>query len=162
MKTLPCFGISVLAAILANTAMAQVMPCGGEAPVDTSDIRGAAQFEIASTSHCKGPAVNTSFGPFPLMNTLSAVTTTKVLVISPTDVVSETAVEEEVGGIRQDFNGQQLRRLGELDAMQGKALNMLYADDLGYLQGYTQGQKKRQAVPGRIQVQEPRRGFVGF
>ena len=66
-------------------------------------------------------------------------------------------VQVQGGGVRMDLNTLQMQRLGELDAMQGKAINMQYASTLGYMQGYTAGQQRRMNVPG-----QPRRGFGGY
>ena len=52
-----------------------------------------------------------------------------------------------------DLNVQQMRRLGELDAMQGRPINMNNDNNLGYLQGYTEGQQRKTRAPG---------GFGGF
>ncbi|RYG59004.1 MAG: hypothetical protein EON60_11740 [Alphaproteobacteria bacterium] len=42
-----------------------------------------------------------------------------------------------------DFNTLQMKRLGTFDAMQGRPLNMNHASNLGYVQGYTEGQQRR-------------------
>ncbi len=147
----------------AQRAFAQDKPCGGGDEA-AAEIQGAATFDIQSGANpCKGPAVDTSFGPFPRMNSTAEQTTTKILIKE--DFAEESApepVEDEAGGIRQDFNGQQMRRVGELDARQGRPLNMLYANDLNYLQGYTDCQKQRYSGAGAGQATEPRRGFSGF
>lgn len=54
-----------------------------------------------------------------------------------------------------DFNTLQMKRLGALDAMQGRPLNMNHASNLGYIQGYTEGQQRRMAPQGQ-------RGFGGY
>lgn len=48
----------------------------------------------------------------------------------------------------QDLNVLQMKRLGQLDAMQGRPINMQNASNLGYLQGYTDGQRMRMQTPG--------------
>lgn len=57
--------------------------------------------------------------------------------------VPQAAAEEQM-----DYNNLQMRRLGDMDARQGKPINMNYGGNLYYLQGYTQGQKERLKAPG--------------
>lgn len=57
-------------------------------------------------------------------------------------------------GRPMDLNTLQMQRLGQLDAMQGMPINMRYASTLGYMQGYTAGQKMRLQPQGG--------GFGGF
>jgi hypothetical protein len=48
------------------------------------------------------------------------------------------------------MNTLQMQRLGQLDAMQGRPVNMQNASVLGYMQGYVQGQQMRmQTLPER-------------
>ena len=53
-----------------------------------------------------------------------------------------------------NLNMLQMKRYGELDAMQGRPINMNYANNLGYIQGYTEGQARR--------MRGPQGGFGGF
>ncbi len=53
-----------------------------------------------------------------------------------------------------DLNVLQMRRLGQLDAMQGRPINMGNASNLGSMQGYTEGQQRR--------MQGPTGGFGGM
>lgn len=59
-----------------------------------------------------------------------------------------TLDELEQGGAPEandsvNYNNLQMMRLGELDARQGRPLNMSHADDLFYMKGYTKGQDQR-------------------
>ena len=60
-----------------------------------------------------------------------------------------TNVQVQGGGVPMDLNALQMQRLGELDAMQGRPINMQYASTLGYMQGYTNGQQRRTQAPSR-------------
>lgn len=87
----------------------------------------------------------------------------KPSVLPPQLAAPEEVPEEEAGGIHTDYTNQAAVRLGELDALQGRPLNMSYAENLGYLQGYTRGQKTRQggeAVP--VPSGLAPRGFSNF
>ncbi|RYG59890.1 MAG: hypothetical protein EON60_09020 [Alphaproteobacteria bacterium] len=53
-----------------------------------------------------------------------------------------------------DLNTLQMKRLGTFDALQGRPLNMNHASNLGYVQGYTEGQQRRMMPQGR--------GFGGY
>ncbi len=57
-----------------------------------------------------------------------------------------SAIQQPAVATDIDFNTLQMKRLGALDAMQGRPLNMNHASNLGYVQGYTEGQQKR-AMP---------------
>jgi hypothetical protein len=52
------------------------------------------------------------------------------------DVDVPVAEEQNFG-----YNYKESMRLGQMDAVQGKAMNMKYASNLGYLKGYTKGQE---------------------
>ncbi|PZP40339.1 MAG: hypothetical protein DI585_01300 [Pseudomonas fluorescens] len=47
------------------------------------------------------------------------------------------------GGIQTQYNNREMVKVGQFDALQGRPVNMQYANNLEYLQGYTQGQKIR-------------------
>ncbi len=52
-------------------------------------------------------------------------------------------LEAGTGGSATQYNGRELERLGQLDAMQGKPLNMDHASDINYVRGYTKGNERR-------------------
>lgn len=56
-------------------------------------------------------------------------------------------LEAGTGGAPTQYTHRQMERLGELDALQGKPLNMNRAGDLNYLKGYTRGNERRM-LPG--------------
>jgi len=68
---------------------------------------------------------------------------------------SAEQVAEPVPEQRYDYNQLQMMRLGELDARQGKPINMNHGGNLYYLQGYTKGQQERLNAPAG-------RGFGGM
>jgi len=135
--------------LISGGVVAQVNTC---IPPDAGlGVAGAAAFNVASAG-CKKVDYSSPLGPLPAKEGLALPDeakkavwqppereTARIVVPQPTD---EADVPEKVDQ-NYEYNYKQFRRLGELDAQQGKPMNMKYAGNLGYLKGYTEGQDAR-------------------
>lgn len=146
-----------LGTCVATTAMAAVEDCPDPTAEPLQNVPGAVQgLPGAASSKCEPVDYGDKLGPDPSDSTL-VVSATTVKAGTPQQPAGAPQPEEadEAGGIQTNYNNLQLARLGELDAMQGHPLNMKYADDLGYLQGYTRGQQRRAQGPAAGQQMMP-------
>lgn len=133
--------------ITAGRAMAAVEDCPAPQDSDAEEVVG--DIEVPLPGGCHGVVVNNPLGPiknFDVVNATTVVSGSSPPATDPGNLPDGMTVvgQQDEAEPQADLNVRQLMRLGELDAMQGKPLNMSHSSDLGYLQGYTNGQIKRQ------------------
>jgi hypothetical protein len=150
----------MLAVMTTGSALAQTNEC---VPPDAGlAIAGAVRdFNVPPSAACRAADYSTSYGPIidykaaeraapaPVTSELPAALP-QVVRPKPTgpelgsgEGVDLYDLESGTGGTMTNYNGRELERLGELDAMQGKPLNMDRADDVNYVRGYTKGNERR-------------------
>lgn len=127
-------------------------------------IAGAVRdFNVPPSAACRGPNYGSSLGPIIDYKALErAAAAPEVPVGQPQQPQPPVArprpsgpalgsgegvdlydLEAGTGGTMTQYSGRELERLGELDAMQGKPLNMERAGDVNYVRGYTRGNERR-------------------
>lgn len=143
----------------AQTVHAQTNECLD--PTAGLAVAGAVRdFNVPPSAACRGPDYGSSLGPIIDYNAaLRKVEAAATAVPAPAAIperpkpagpvlgagegVDLYDLEAGTGGTMTNYSGRELERLGELDAMQGKPLNMERASDVNYLRGYTKGQERR-------------------
>ncbi len=149
----------VLAVLTVPAAMAQTNEC---VPPDAGlAIAGAVRdFSLPPSAACRAPDYGSSLGPIIDYNaaaravdvpvepvTLPQGQAQRVRPSGPAlgsgEGVDLYDLEAGTGSVMTNYSGRELERLGELDAMQGKPLNMERAGDVNYVRGYTRGNERR-------------------
>lgn len=124
-----------------------------------AEVGAVTDFPVPPSSACVGPDYGSSLGPIIDYDALAKkvpvakpVTTPLTQPERPKPVgpllgagegVDMYDLEAGTGGAPTTYKDRQMERLGELDALQGKPLNMNYAQNLSYLKGYTQGNERK-------------------
>ncbi|TKW60545.1 MAG: hypothetical protein DI628_06485 [Blastochloris viridis] len=160
MKWISALGF-MAAMALSATVHAQTNEC--VPPEAGLAIAGAVtDFKVPPSAACRGPNYASSLGPIIDYNKTAARPAPAALpdalapavqqrprpngpVLGAGDGVDLYDLENGTGGTLTNYNGRELERLGELDAMQGRPLNMDRASDVNYLKGYTRGSERRMA-----------------
>jgi len=155
-------GFGSMAAMISMVAVhAQTNEC--VPPEAGLAIAGAVtDFKVPPSAACRGPNYASSLGPIIDYSKTAARPPAAVVpgalvpavpnrrqpsgpVLGAGEGVDLYDLENGTGGTLTNYNGRELERLGELDAMQGRPLNMDRASDVNYLKGYTRGNERRMA-----------------
>lgn len=126
-----------------------------------AEVGAVRDFPVPPSAACVGPDYASSLGPIIDYEALAkkALPTAKPVaaplatppqrprpegpLLGAGEGVDMYDLEAGTGGATTTYKDRQLERLGELDALQGKPLNMEHAQSLSYLKGYTQGNERR-------------------
>jgi hypothetical protein len=134
-------------AIAAQTAARHDMVCANLAAQPTPLPNGDFQYPVVpcSTLNITAPlGVPVKAGERPA----AAATQRRTGSVIPQPTANADGSPLTAGTMTMDMNALQYKRLGHLDAIQGRPLNMNYANSLGYMQGYTEGQQQRMSPQG--------------